>query len=80
MTHKNPELRTSSTVPDSQKKSPPVVGKKPVTLAKKPAKFELEDGNKWMVVRLIINCPRGLADRNRRTRRTIGRSSLIRLA
>jgi adenylyl cyclase-associated protein len=50
MTHKNPELRTSSTVPDNQKKEPPVIGKKPAVLAKKPAKFELEDGNKWMVV------------------------------
>lgn len=50
MTHKNPELRTSSVVPDGQKKEPPVIGKKPTVLAKKPPKFELEDGNKWMVV------------------------------
>jgi adenylyl cyclase-associated protein len=50
MTHKNPELRSSSIVPENQKKEPPVVGKKPAVLAKKPAKFELEDGNKWMVV------------------------------
>jgi len=50
MTHKNPELRTSSTVPDNQKKAPPAIGKKPAVVAKKPPKFELEDGNKWMVV------------------------------
>jgi len=50
MTHKNPELRSSSVVPDNQKKDPPAVGKKPATLTKKPPKFELEDGNKWMVV------------------------------
>jgi len=50
MTHKNPELRSSSVVPENQKKEPPVIGKKPAVLAKKPAKFELEDGNKWMVV------------------------------
>lgn len=52
MTHKNPELRNAATVPDSTKKAPPAVGKKPATLVKKPPKLELEDGNKWMVVRI----------------------------
>lgn len=50
MTHKNPELRSSAVVPENQKKAPPAVGKKPATLAKKPPKLELEDGNKWMIV------------------------------
>ena len=57
MTHKNPALRASSTVPNST--SPPS-GKKPTKPAKpqslstkKPAKFALE-GNKWIIVRTII--------------------------
>jgi hypothetical protein len=62
MTHKNPELRTSSTVAVDQKKAPPAVGKKPTTLAKKPPKFELEDGNKWMVVSLYALGTRLFAD------------------
>jgi len=50
MTHKNPELRTNSVVPD--KKTPPAVKTKPGSLAqtpKKPARTELEDGNKWII-------------------------------
>lgn len=54
MTHKNPELRNAAPVPDISKKAPPpAVGKKPATLVKKPPKLELEDGNKWMIVRLL---------------------------
>ncbi|WWC85656.1 uncharacterized protein L201_000522 [Kwoniella dendrophila CBS 6074] len=51
MTHKNPELRSSSVVPDgaSGKKAPPLKPKPGAAPAKKPAKLELEDGNKWMV-------------------------------
>lgn len=50
MTHKNPELRQSGVVAD--KKEPPAVKPKPGAQApKKPARFELEDGNKWIVVR-----------------------------
>lgn len=52
MTHKNPTLRSSSTVPSN---TPPSVGKKPTKPAKpqslstkKPAKFALE-GNKWII-------------------------------
>ena len=53
MTHKNPELRASSTVPAST--SPmskrPTKPSKPAALSgKKPSKFALE-GNKWVVVR-----------------------------
>jgi adenylyl cyclase-associated protein len=58
MTHKNPELRQTSAVPE--KKSPPEVKAKPGALArqpsqvaKKPAKTELEGGNKWSVVSLF---------------------------
>lgn len=54
-THKNPELRASSTVPasgaslDSNKSGPPPKPKKPSTLkTKKPPRLEL-DGNKWFV-------------------------------
>lgn len=53
MTHKNPELRTNSVVPD--KKAPPVKAK-PGALSqapKKPARTELEDGNKWIIVSVI---------------------------
>ncbi|KAL7420321.1 suppressor of rasval19 [Cryptotrichosporon argae] len=50
-THKNPELRAAGVVPD--KKAPPPVKPKPgqaaAAPAKKPAKLELEDGNKWLV-------------------------------
>ncbi|WWC66989.1 uncharacterized protein I206_100896 [Kwoniella pini CBS 10737] len=51
MTHKNPELRQSSVVSDSVngKKAPPTLKPKPGAVVKKPAKFELEDGNKWMI-------------------------------
>jgi adenylyl cyclase-associated protein len=50
MTHKNPELRTSSVVSD--KKAPPIKAK-PGALSqapKKPPRTELEDGNKWIIV------------------------------
>jgi adenylyl cyclase-associated protein len=54
MTHKNPALRASSTVPASSSTSP--VGKKPIKptkpsalAGKKPPKFTLE-GNKWLIV------------------------------
>lgn len=61
MTHKNPELRSSATVPASAsdadaKKSAPTVKPKPTfggAATKKPPKTELEGGNKWMIVR----CP-----------------------
>lgn len=60
MTHKNPELRQSSTV--SEKKAPPEIKAKPGALArqpsqvaKKPAKTELEGGNKWSVVRSFFS-------------------------
>ncbi|WWC57997.1 uncharacterized protein I303_100532 [Kwoniella dejecticola CBS 10117] len=51
MTHKNPELRQSSVVPDgaSGKKTPPTLKPKPGAVVKKPAKLELEDGSKWMI-------------------------------
>ncbi|KAI9632103.1 adenylyl cyclase-associated protein [Dioszegia hungarica] len=53
MTHKNPELRTSSAVPAAdEKKAAPVVKPKPAfgaAAAKKPAKTELEGGNRWSV-------------------------------
>lgn len=51
MTHKNPELRSSATVPSSGPgDGKPAVAKKPDTLAKKkaPPKKEL-DGTKWIV-------------------------------
>lgn len=52
MTHKNPELRQSSVV--AEKKAPPAIAPKPGAGAgqapKKPPRFELEDGNKWLVV------------------------------
>ena len=53
MTHKNPALRASSTVPAT---SAPAAAKRPVKpskpqalMGKKPAKFALE-GSKWMIV------------------------------
>ncbi|WVR03407.1 hypothetical protein IAU60_000398 [Kwoniella sp. DSM 27419] len=51
MTHKNPELRAAGVVPDNEgKKAAPALKPKPgAAPAKKPAKLELEDGNKWMV-------------------------------
>ena len=53
MTHKNPALRASSTVPSNtslaKKPTKPV---KPQSLStKKPAKFALED-KKWIIVRI----------------------------
>lgn len=58
MTHKNPALRASSTVPSS---TSPSLGKKPTKPAKpqslstkKPAKFALE-GNKWLIVRGVLS-------------------------
>lgn len=56
MTHKNPSLRASSTVPDgesSARQKSPAPGKKPKPESmrvKKPPKKEL-DGNKWTIVR-----------------------------
>jgi hypothetical protein len=57
MTHKNPALRASSTVPST---TSPTLGKKPTKPAKphslstkKPAKFALE-GNKWIIVIAIL--------------------------
>ncbi|WRT63497.1 uncharacterized protein IL334_000402 [Kwoniella shivajii] len=52
MTHKNPDLRSSAVVPDnsaSAKKAPPLKPKPGAAPPKKPAKFALEDGNKWMI-------------------------------
>lgn len=57
-THKNPNLRTASTVPaaSSSSTSPtlgasrPAKPPKPLSYQKKPAKTEL-DGNKWIIVR-----------------------------
>lgn len=51
MTHKNPELRAGGAVPD-QKRTPPAVKAKPGAFAqapKKPARTELEEGNKWII-------------------------------
>jgi adenylyl cyclase-associated protein len=53
MTHKNPDLRSSSVAPDATKSGPPAVKAKPGALtqaANKPPKMELQDGNKWIVV------------------------------
>lgn len=49
MTHKNPSLRSASIVPDNGKKGPPLKPKPGAKPAKKPAKVELEDGNKWII-------------------------------
>ena len=56
MTHKNPALRASSTVPSNislaKKPTKPV---KPQSLStKKPAKFALED-KKWVIVRMTFS-------------------------
>lgn len=56
MTHKNPALRASSTVPSNtssaKKPTKPV---KPQSLStKKPPKFAYE-GKKWIIVRLILS-------------------------
>jgi adenylyl cyclase-associated protein len=58
MTHKNPALRASSTVPSNP---PPPTGKKPTKpvkpqslSTKKPAKFALE-GKKWVIVRAVLS-------------------------
>lgn len=54
MTHKNPNLRTSSAVASSKEESSsagagrPAIPRKPASFAKKPAKKEL-DGNKWTI-------------------------------
>ncbi|KAF5025171.1 hypothetical protein F66182_2747 [Fusarium sp. NRRL 66182] len=51
MTHKNPSLRTASTVSSSQRGKSPAPGKKPKPESmriKKPARKELE-GNKWTI-------------------------------
>lgn len=54
MTHKHPELRASSVVPDrptspSKRAGPPVKAKPASFTKKKPARTELEDGNKWII-------------------------------
>nr|ODN89009.1 adenylyl cyclase-associated protein [Cryptococcus depauperatus CBS 7841] len=52
MTHKNPQLRSGSTVStDNAKRPAPPVKPKPGSFvtAKKPAKIELEAGNKWII-------------------------------
>lgn len=52
MTHKNPSLRSGSTVSSGQRGKSPAPGKKPKPESmriKKPAKKELE-GNKWTIV------------------------------
>ncbi|KIR80243.1 hypothetical protein I306_02721 [Cryptococcus gattii EJB2] len=49
MTHKNPALRSAYTVPDNAKKAPPLKPKPGAKPVKKPAKIELEDGNKWII-------------------------------
>ncbi|KIR24588.1 adenylyl cyclase-associated protein, partial [Cryptococcus deuterogattii LA55] len=51
MTHKNPALRSAGTtvVPDNAKKAPPLKPKPGAKPVKKPAKIELEDGNKWII-------------------------------
>ena len=66
MTHKNPALRASSTVPSN---TSPSLGKKPTKpakpqslSAKKPAKFALE-GKKWIIVCTI---PPNIPDQTRR--------------
>ncbi|TXT08111.1 uncharacterized protein COLE_05035 [Cutaneotrichosporon oleaginosum] len=55
-THKNPELRTSGAVPDHtspKRPGPPPTKPKPASFSKtppkKPARTELEDGNKWII-------------------------------
>ncbi|KAN0066028.1 suppressor of rasval19 [Thecaphora frezii] len=49
MTHKNPELRASSTVSAAAKSAPPRPAAKPASLkAKKPPRTELE-GNRWNI-------------------------------
>ena len=56
MTHKNPELRASSTVPNvsgSGGKRPAKPTKPAAMMGKKPAKFALE-GSKWLIVRECI--------------------------
>lgn len=53
MTHKNPSLRASSTVPETAPTAAPKRPAKPTKphslMGKKPAKFALE-GNKWTIV------------------------------
>ena len=48
MTHKNPDLRTNSVVPE-RKQAPELKAKPAVAAARKPARTELEDGNKWII-------------------------------
>lgn len=75
MTHKNPSLRSASIVPDNGKKGPPLKPKPGAKPAKKPAKVELEDGNKWIIVRLFFLAFHNLVlwlTYNRKTKRTIG--------
>lgn len=55
MTHKNPALRASSTVPSSPSSAKkPTKPAKPQSLStKKPAKFVLEE-NKWIIVHIVL--------------------------
>lgn len=85
MTHKNPELRTTSVVPD--KKAPPIKAK-PGSLSqapKKPARTELEDGNKWIIVSdqvgsaLIVGKSRGQSRHQHRPDRAQSHSPRIRV-
>lgn len=56
MTHKNPALRASSTVPSntSLAKKPTKPAKPQSLSTKKPAKFALED-KKWIIVRIVLS-------------------------
>ncbi|KAK8844644.1 hypothetical protein IAR55_006491 [Kwoniella newhampshirensis] len=56
MTHKNPDLRAAGAVPDNVKRAPALKPKPASAPVKKPAKMELEDGNKWIVVYLSKEC------------------------
>lgn len=61
MTHKNPALRASSTVPSntSSVKKPTKPAKPQSLSSKKPAKFALE-GNEWIIVRITLSATSGL--------------------
>lgn len=81
MTHKNPELRASSVVPETVKRAPPPLKAKPgsFVVQKKPARTELEDGNKWIIVGFTSVQSRAVLIRvYRRTTRTTRISPSIR--
>lgn len=72
MTHKNPALRVGSTVPSSvgsgsgaggsAPAKKPLKPTKPTALAgKKPTKFVLE-GNKWLIVSVVVSCVGGRSE------------------